>query len=394
VTERRLAWTIALHQLFSWGTLYLAFPVFIAPIEAELGWSRTEIAGAFTAGLLSSALAAVPAGRWVDRHGGRGIMALGAGIGGLLLVAWAASSSLAAFYAVWVALGVTHAMCLSDPAYAVVTANSRDPRRVIAGVTFITGFCTTVFVPLGAALIEALGWRATLLVFAAMQVVPTLLAAVLLRGTRGSLSGAPAALRGAPLARALRRPVFWLLAFAFCAQAFMGTGLAFHILPLLAERGLPLAAALLVVATHGPCQVAARAVLFMLGSRAADSRRVGLFAFALLPPALLVLALAPPSLWALLPYAVLYGVSNGLLTIVRATGVADLLGREGFAQISGALTTATQVARTVAPLALGLVWEAAGGYGPVPWILSGVIALGGLAFLMAAREGRPAQAGG
>jgi hypothetical protein len=87
-------------------------------------------------------------------------------------------------------------------------------------------------------------------------------------------------------------------------------------------------------------------------------------------------------------------VANGLLTIVRATGVADLLGRQGFAQISGALTLVMQVPRTAAPLALGLVWEWSGGYGPVPWLLFGVITLGALAFAVAAREGRSAPRAG
>ena len=48
-------------------------------------------------------------------------MALGAGLGAMLLVGWALLDSLWLFYAVWIAIGVTHAMCLSDPAYAVVT---------------------------------------------------------------------------------------------------------------------------------------------------------------------------------------------------------------------------------------------------------------------------------
>jgi len=395
VTEGRLVWTVAVHQLICWGTIYLAFPVFIAPMEAELGWSRAEISGAFTAGLLASGVAAIPVGRWVDRHGSRWPMAIGAGLGALLLVAWALLGSLALFYAVWIAIGVTHALCLSDPAYAALTANSRDPRRAITHVTFVTGFCTSLFVPLGAGLVEWVGWRPTLLVFAALQLLPAVLAAIYLRGAKGSLSGATVQ-RGAPLAAALRRRAFWALAIAFCCQAFMGTGLSFHILPLLAERGMPLGAALLVIAVHGPCQVAARAVLFALGARAGDARRVGIFAFALLPAAMAVLALGPPSTPLALLYAALFGIANGLLTIVRATGIADILGREGYAQISGALTTAMVLPRTAAPLALGLIWEAAGGYGPVPWILLGVTVAGGLAFLVAAldRSASPAPRDG
>jgi hypothetical protein len=50
--------------------------------------------------------------------------------------------------------------------------------------------------------------------------------------------------------------------------------------------------------------------------------------------------------------------------------------------------------RTVAPLALGLVWESAGGYGPVPCILLGVALAGGAAFLLAALDQPAAGAGG
>ena len=39
----------------------------------------------------------------------------------------------------------------------------------------------------------------------------------------------------------------------------------------------------------------------------------------------------------------------------------------------------------LAPLALALIWQESGGYGPVPWLLLGVAALGAAAFVMAAR---------
>ncbi|WP_372618588.1 MFS transporter [Falsiroseomonas sp.] len=227
-----------------------------APMEAELGWSRAEFSGAVTAGLLAAGLAAIPVGRFVDRHGSRGVMTLGAALGGLALLAWSAiPGSLALFYLLWIAIGAVQAMAFSDPAYAALTANSRDPRRAVMYSTFITGVTTSIFLPLAAVLIEALGWRATLMAFAALQLVPAFTAAVLLRGVRGSLSGAGAEASGRPLRRALRRRAFWALAVTFCAQAFTMVGIGFHILPLLEERGLPLAAALLVVATHGPCQV-------------------------------------------------------------------------------------------------------------------------------------------
>ena len=81
MSEGRLIWGVSIHQLVCWGTLYSSFPAFVAPMEAEFGWSRAEISGAFTAGLLVAGLTAIPVGRWVDRHGSRGVMVAGAAAG-------------------------------------------------------------------------------------------------------------------------------------------------------------------------------------------------------------------------------------------------------------------------------------------------------------------------
>lgn len=383
-SDAALSLWLAAAQTVSWGTLFTVFPLFVAPMEAELGWSRAEINGALTAGLLAAGLAAIPAGRWVDRRGGRGLITLASLAGAALLLAWAATDRLWLFYLVWGAIGVAQAGALAEPAYAVVVANARDARRAITGMTFITGFTGTIFLPLGGALIEALGWRGALVTLAALQVVPGLITAVLLRGTRPGLTGAAEGSSG-PLRRALRRRAFWALALCFCVHAFLQTGIIFHLIPLLQERGLPPASVLLVVAMHGPCQVASRAALFALGKRAGPLP-VGLAATASLPLAMLALGLAGDGLAALFGFALLWGVANGMMLIIRATGVAEFLGAEGYGQISGALATATVLPRTAAPLAVALIWEGAGGYAPVPWLFAALGVVGVAAFAVAASD--------
>jgi hypothetical protein len=39
-----------------------------------------------------------------------------------------------------------------------------------------------------------------------------------------------------------------------------------------------------------------------------------------------------------------------------------------------------------APLGIALIWEGAGGYGPVPWLLAALGVLGAAAFAVAARR--------
>lgn len=99
-----LVWTLAAAQLVSWGALYYSFSLFVVPMETELGWSRTTLNGALSCGLLATSLFAYPVGSWIDRHGGRWLMTLGTALGVLLLVAWSMVESVAAFYAIWIAI--------------------------------------------------------------------------------------------------------------------------------------------------------------------------------------------------------------------------------------------------------------------------------------------------
>jgi MFS family permease len=73
-----------------------------------------------TASTLAGAAMAVPVGRWLDRHGGRGLMTAGSIAATGLLVAWSHVHTVAGLYAVLVGVGLTSAMVLYEAAFAVV----------------------------------------------------------------------------------------------------------------------------------------------------------------------------------------------------------------------------------------------------------------------------------
>jgi len=385
--DARLIWTVAATQMVGWGTLFTSFALLLAPMEAELGLSRSAISGAFTVGLLVSGVAAVPVGRFVDRHGGRGPIAWGGLAGAALLLAWSQVSGLAGLYAVWVGLGLVQAAALWGPAMALMMVAAREPVRAITGLTFITGFTGTVFVPLIAWLIEALGWRGALLALAALQALPVPLALWgLPRGAGGVRAVAPVA-----LGLVLRRPAFIGLGVCLAAHAFIGVGLGAHLLLLLRERGIAEGWVITLVALHGPFQVAARALLFAAGNRV-SVLSVGVFAAGLLPVGLAWLWLGGADPWVLLGFVLCLAMADGLMTIVRAAAPAELLGREGYGAITGALSASAVLPRALAPAALALLWQWDGGYGLVPPLLAGMgmVALG--AFLLARRD-RPRGSG-
>src|SRR6186997_3035532 len=89
-------WGFAVSQLAGWGILYFGFSLFVGPMEAELGWSRTDLNGALTVGLLTTAFASLPVGWWIDRHGGFALMSIGAVAGAALLALWSTVETLPA----------------------------------------------------------------------------------------------------------------------------------------------------------------------------------------------------------------------------------------------------------------------------------------------------------
>jgi predicted MFS family arabinose efflux permease len=386
-SDATLIWCVAIGQTISWGTLFSVFPLFVAPLEFQFGWSRAEVNAGLTLALLVGGLAAVPVGRMVDRRGGRQLMALGSLGGSLVLLALAAVDSLPVFWALWTVMGLVQATALWGPAMALVVGTARNPPRAIAGITFVTGFSTTLFVPIGAALIEALGWRGAWAVLAVIQAVPGLLIWWLLPPDPLRPATAPSA--GFRLWEVMRRPAFLGLTGCFAAHAFIATGLGAHAIPLFRERGLPEASVLLLVALHGPFQVAARAALFGLGERV-TMRGVGRLATLLTPLGMLALALAPAEFVWLLPYVLAWAVADGLITIVRSAGVAEILGREGFGVLTGALSAAAMLPRTLAPVLIALLWEGLGGYDFLPWLLAGLGVVSVTCFALAAAARSPA----
>src|ERR671931_2313740 len=177
--DRRYGWTVvavlAVTETVSWGVLYYAFAVFLPSMERSLGWSKTELTGAFSLALATSALAAFPVGRWLDGHSPRALMTLGSLGGALLVLAWSQVHDLLLFYLVWVGIGLAMACVLYEAAFTVVTKWFRERRRrALTAVTLVGGFASFVFSPLSNWLIDVQGWRQALITLAEIPAAVTM----------------------------------------------------------------------------------------------------------------------------------------------------------------------------------------------------------------------------
>jgi MFS family permease len=377
--DRRLVVWLSLAQLVTWGSVFYTFALLLEPVERELGLTRAQSSLAFSLALLAEGLCAYPVGRWIDRGHERAVMTGGSllVIAGLLLHSQLRSA--AGFYAVWLLLGAALAGTLYTPVFAVVTRRfPRDFRRAIITLTFLGGLASSVFIPLSAWLIGVLGWRQALIALAAIHLLVCVPVHWWCLRDAPPPRRAPSADGHSPSAL-LRSAPFLLIGVFVVGMMGITAAIPPHLITLLRESGLPEGWVIAIPATIGVVQVLGRLLLFFFEHRF-DLHLANRLIPLLIPLALAALIAGATSPLGGLLFVLLYGLGNGMLTIVKGTAVAQYVNREHVAALNGALGLPQAVARAVAPLALGLLWNPEVGYrwGLAVLLVVGVVAAGAL----------------
>ena len=362
---------LSLPQLISWGSLFYTFSLLMGPLEAELGMGRAESSLAFSLSLLAEGAAAWLIGRWIDAGHERRVMTGGSLWVGAGLLAHSQVQSVAAFYAVWVWLGLGMAATLYTPAFAVVTRRfGADFRRAVITLTFLGGLASTVFIPLVSWWMARWGWPTTLVALALIQLgLCAPLHAWLLQGAPQPMHAAgDAHTHRVSVRQHLRRAPFWLLALFMVLMMLVTSALPVHMIELLTEAGLSPAWVVGIPAAIGVLQVLGRLVLFVFEHRW-NVHAANRWIPALMPAGLLVLLLGGLHPGAALLFVMLYGPANGMITIVKGTAVAQYVSAAHVGQLNGLMALPTALARAAAPWLLGLLWSAESGYRPGLWWL-------------------------
>ncbi|MEX2480076.1 MAG: MFS transporter [Gammaproteobacteria bacterium] len=386
--ETLLIAALGVAQIVSWGTLYYSFSLFVLPMQESLGWSLTQLNGALTTGLLVAGVCAFPVGAYIDRHGGRALMTAGALGAVALLCAWSQVETLTAFYAVWFGLGACMAAVLYEPLFVVLTYHFKEhARRAITTLTLVAGFASTVFMPLIETLLGHLPWRDVLLILALIYAAITVPVHALLippRTNDGAHTAGPAehGAARAYLRTRLGDPTFWGLTIWFTAYIGTASGLMFQLVPYLKANGVTTAIILLTIALVGPSQVAGRLLLMLAGDRA-STIAVGAATTTLTPLAVLLLILAPGSMATLGLFAVMFGVANGVTTILRGVAPAEWLGRAHYGSVMGVMGAPMMIAAALAPLLTAAIWTASGSPQTMQWAVLAVALLGAAGFWLA-----------
>ncbi len=340
-------------QIISWGTLFYTIAVLGPALREAAGVGEVVLYACYSIGLVVSGLVAPAIGRRIDARGGRVVLAAGSMLGAVACVALAMVQGPVTLLIAWLLAGLAMAATLYDPAFATLNDVAGTAyRRSVTALTLFGGFASTVFWPLSQALLDGVGVRATFAIYAALHVAVCLP----LHWWFVPRDRSPAVARAVPVTGdAVPAPradgAFFWLATALVLASIVASCVAAHLIGLLTASGLSAREAVLIGALIGPVQVAGRVMEFMLG-RHVGPIAAGTLSFTALVASLAIFAIQGGNFALAVLFAVLYGWSNGVMTIVRGTVPAELFGREGYGALLGRLAMPQVIARALAPVAL------------------------------------------
>jgi MFS family permease len=384
-------------QTLAWASSFYLPAILATPMAAELGLPRPQVFAAFSLALVVAGLVGPAAGRRIDRFGGRGLLMSTNVLFAIGLAALGLAQGPLAMALAWALLGLAMGAGLYEAAFAALVrlygAASRNP---ITGITLIAGFASTVGWPLSAWMSEAWGWRGACFGWAALHLVLGLpLNALLPRAAAAPTAAAPQRVDGdveaaggaAGATGAVAAPpwrTLLLLAFVFAATRFVAAAMGSHMPALFIALGGTLAAAVAAGALFGPAQVGGRLLEFGLLRRMHPLVSARLAALG--PPAGL-LALLAFGMPAAVPFALLLGLGNGILTIAKGTLPLVLFGARGYGARQGWLTLPALAVQALAPWLFGLVIERSAAAALLLAAGVGVATLAALLLLRLPRDG-------
>ena len=393
------------------GCLIYSYGAFLPVMCNELGWSRAIVASGLSLGLLGLGLPAPLIGICVAKFGPKILIILGNAGMALSLAGICFVHEAWQLFVLFSLAGLTGGF----GGYVVVNSVASNwfvKRRslamgILAAFMGIGGF---VFPPLTTLLISSIGWRISWLVLAgiALMFASLIPGLVMVRNRPEDMGqatdGTPVAkpteglktpvhasekereLAGWTMKQMLRQRTTWLIA-ALAAAAFFisGTMNAHQIAylrdlganPMIAATTLSVVSASIIV---GDLVYGALALRFN-----ARYLLVGSFAIQIIA---LTILIAANNLSLIYLYAILYGISSGLISTAKPTIIAAYYGRVHFARIMGMIFPVSYVFLAAGPAVGGAIFDAFGTYRPAFLILI-VFSFIGLGCTFLARQPRP-----
>ncbi|MCH8565212.1 MFS transporter [Nesterenkonia sp. LB17] len=185
---------------------------------------------------------------------------------------------------------------------------------------------------------------------------------------------------------ALHTPIFWIITAGVASSGMLGTGLNFHQIAALGERGLT---AMEAAANFIPQAIAALVVTIGVGSLVDRVRpKFGvMFSMALLAGSMGLLSVVQDA-WTTVGFGALLGASGGAVRTVEAAAFTHYFGTLHIGAIRGIVTTISVGSTAFGPVVFPLGYGVLGSYALAAAVLASIPVLVGIAALFASEPRR------
>ncbi len=355
-----------------------AYGVFFSVLEAELGWSRSNLSACTSLAFLVMGLLAILAGRLNDRFGPRWVLA---GTGVIYGFGYALLSTVNEPWQAIVIFGFAIGMGMASHDVVTLSTIARwfnaKRGRMTAVVKVGTAF-GQIFVPLVAAfLIAAFGWRQSFLLLGLSALIILLFSAWLIGDKPPALNDSKDELnqhQGLDFKQVRRIHQFWLI----CAMQFMLFAslmtIPVHIVIHAQDLGFDATTAAAVLSSIGAVSILGRLALGWSIDNIGGKRGY-IFCFTLLLISLLFLRHIEDPRY-LFGFAALYGFAHGGFFTVVSPTLAEYFGMQALGTVFGAVVFFGAFSGAAGPFIAGWIFDSTGSYDQAFTLLAALAAIG------------------
>jgi len=388
--------------------LLQAFGAYVAILRDDMGWTKTQLAGAAALHQVEAAVLGPILGWVIDRFGAQGVIRFGVFVFGIGFMLLSQIDSLFSFYGAFIVVALGASLAGFFPInVALIHWFERKRARALSSVQF--GFALGgIAMPVVAWSLATFGWRPT--AFASGVVIIVLgfpLSLVMRRrpedfGERvdGEPAPSPAETAGAgpqpappdrdfTAREALRTPAFWLLALGHGFALFVVSAVNVHAITHMKE-GLQysLEAASLVILLQTLSQLGGVVAGWFVGDRY-DKRMLSAACMFLHMAGLLSLTYALNHAM-VVAYAITHGFAWGLRGPFMQAIRADYFGRSAIGMILGLSFMIVVLGQIGGGMISGILADATGNYRMGFTVVALLAGLGSVFFLLAKKPALPA----
>ncbi len=187
-------------------------------------------------------------------------------------------------------------------------------------------------------------------------------------------------------AEAMKSRVFWMMIFCMMVPSMINTGITFHIVSIIGEKGFDSTFAALILSITAAVQLP---VTFLAGWLCDHFpvHRIKAFNFLFLAAAM-IMVLYSPSRLLLIVYAVIHGLFTGVDSVSTGVWWPNNFGRRYLGSIRGMGMTSMVIGSALGPLPFGFAFDTFGSY---QFILTVMLLFPALAFLAAITSPSPVK---